>query len=362
MVDQIIISGDNLIVAANGQPIWPATTTPPPNPEPTPTPGGTMKITSESDLKQAFAAAASGARVVIDPSSPTVTVTSTIQVEVTKEGFYLDGQGLQIATKIPNWGHLLEFTNGKPGFRLKNLHVVGSYPNRECGDAFRFINAQAGNENAFYNFSIQNIRIEHVAGNGMYFEGAFEGSIDVIETNDVGKTGLVFSSGSSGGSVVCQITVSNAQLSRCDGWGGEQINGADQVTWLSPVFVNTGMGGIHATDGIHLIVNPKMENGGGTMVVVDSQSWPGAEINSPQLSSDGSWTRSWVTNTGPTKYVVQCPPGAVQVTGVPKLRAYGGPPLEVYAPGSTPTKTEYQAPSPQYAATKPGAEPPEKRG
>ena len=70
MADQITISGDNLVVAANGQPIWPATT-PPPNPEPTPTPGGTMKINNETDLAQAFAAAASGSRVVIDPSSPT---------------------------------------------------------------------------------------------------------------------------------------------------------------------------------------------------------------------------------------------------------------------------------------------------
>ena len=80
-----------------------AATTPPPNPEPAPIPGGTMKINNENDLRAAFVAAASGSRVVVDPSSPTVTVTSTIQVPVTKENFYFDGQGLQIATKIPEW-------------------------------------------------------------------------------------------------------------------------------------------------------------------------------------------------------------------------------------------------------------------
>ena len=318
-----------------------------------------MKINSENDLKQAFAAAASGARVVIDPSSPAVTVTSTIQVEVTKEGFYFDGSGLQIATNIPDWGHLLEFTGGKPGLQLKNIWITGSYPNRQAGDGIRFVNAPSGNETSFHNFILSGIRVEHVAGNGMYFEGSFEADIFGYSCNDIGKSGMVFSNGSSGGSVVCQINVYGAQLSRCDGWGAEQVNGADQVTWHGPVFVNNGMGGIHATDGIHLVINPKMENSGETMVVVDSQAWGGAEIISPGLAGDGSWTRSWVTNTGPTKYVVKCPPGAVLVTGVPKLRAYGGPPLNIYAPGSAPSKTEYEAPSTQYTSVKPGSTPPE---
>ena len=358
MADQLTITGDNLAVAANGQQIWPTTTTPPPNPEPAPTPGGTMKINNEADLRQAFAAAASGSRVVVDPSSPTVTVTSTIEVPVTNENFYFDGSGLQIATQIPNFGHLLEFTNGKPGFRLKNLYVIGSYPNRECGDALRFVNAHEGNENAFYNFSITGIRIEHVSGNGIYMEGGFEGSLDVIEVNDIAKSGVVIGCGPTGGSVVCQLTISNAQMSRCDGWGAEQIQGADQVTWISPKFVNNGMGGLHCTDGLHFVLNPQGENTGETLIVVDSQNWSGAEVVSLQVASNGSWVRNWVNpHTGPTRYGIKCPPGAVTHTGVFKGRGYGGP-VELWAPGSAPSKTAYEAPDAQYAATKPGAEQP----
>jgi len=138
--------------------------------------------------------------------------------------------------------------------------------------------------------------------------------------------------------------------------------------------VNNGMGGIHATDGIHLIVNPKLENSGETIVVVDRQTWPGAEIISPQLSGDGQWVRSWVNpHTGPSRYVVQCPPGAVAVTGVPKFRGYGGPATQpgwmaTYKPGSASTqqKTEVEsegAPQGQraYANSKPGSEEPQKR-
>lgn len=321
------------------------------------------KINNESDLRQAFAAAASGSRVVVDPSSPPVTVTSTIQVPVTKDLFYFDGSGLQIATNIPEWGHLLEFTDGRPGFRLKNLFITGSYPSRQCGDAIRMVNAHSGNETAFYNFSVQNIRIEHISGRGIYMEGGFEGSLDVIEVNDIGKSGIVIGCGPTGGSVVCQLTISNAQMSRCDQWGAEQIQGADQVTWISPKFVNCGMGGLHATDGIHFVLNPQGENTGETLIVVDSQNWSGAEVVSLQVASNGSWTRNWVTpHTGPTRYGIKCPPGAVTHTGVFKGRGYGGP-VDLWAPGSAPTKTEFAAPNAQYTSTKPGMEPPDgKRG
>jgi len=324
----------------------------PPDPEPEPPETGMLTlINNEADLRGALHSAANGARIVVDPASRAITVTSKITVNVTRDLFYFDGSGLQIGTNIPNWDHLFEFTTGKPGFKLKNIYVTGSYPNRQCGDAFRFICAPAGNEDSFYNFFISGIRIEHVAGNGMYFQGVFEGGLDNIETNDIGKTGIVFTNGPTGGGTTTQVTCSNCQLSRCDGWGAEQLGGSDQITWISPVFVCNGMGGIHASDGIHYIVNPRMENAGEIMVVVDRQSWAGAEIASPQLASDGGWVRNWVNpHTGPTRYVVKCPQGAVQVTGVPKLRGYGGQAtqpgwLQVYYPGSQRAGNEEYTPS-----------------
>ena len=145
--------------------------------------------------------------------------------------------------------------------------------------------------------------------------------------------------------MVCQLTISNAQMSRCDGWGAEQIQGADQVTWISPKFVNNGMGGLHCTDGLHFVLNPQGENTGETLIVVDSQNWSGAEVVSLQVASNGSWVRNWVNpHTGPTQYGIKCPPGAVTHTGVFKGRGYGGP-VELWAPGSAPTKTEYEAPN-----------------
>jgi hypothetical protein len=313
----------------------------PPDPLP-PNPEGDMltMIKNEDDLRSAMQAASQGTRIVVDPSSPPVTVTKKIVVPVTKTNFYFDGSGLQVATNIPGWDHLFEFQDGREGFRLKNLFVTGSYPNRECGDAFRFMSSNQGNNESFYNFSIQGLRVEHISGNAYHFMGAFEGSVDMIETNDVGGSGVVFENGPTGGGTTTQITVNNAQLSRCDKWGAEQLASSDQVTWISPKFVCNGMGGIHATNGIHYILNPQMENAGEIMVVVDSQSWAGAEIASPQLASDGAWVRNWVNpHTGPTRYIVKCPAGAVAVTGVPKLRGYGGSAtqqgwLQVYYPGS----------------------------
>jgi len=311
----------------------------PPDPQP-PEDGMLSLIGNESDLRRALESAANGARIVVDPASPPVTVTQKITIDVTKDLFYFDGSGLRVGTNIANYDPCFEFTNGKPGFRLKNLYITGSYPNRQCGDALRFICAPAGNEDSFYNFFVSGIRIEHVAGNGIFCQGVFEGGFDAIETNDIGKSGMVFTNGPSGGGTTTQVMCTNCQLSRCDAWGAEQLGGSDQVTWIAPVFVCNGMGGIHATDGIHLIVNPRLENAGEVMVVVDRQSWPGAEIVSPQLASDGAWTRNWVNpHTGPTRYIVKCPQGAVQVTGVPKLRGYGGSAtqpgwLQVFAPGS----------------------------
>lgn len=293
------------------------------------------RINNEGELRGAFQAAADGARVVIDPTSPPITVSSKIAIAVNQDNFYFDGSGLRIGTAIASYDHLFEFTGGRPGMRLKNLFITGDYPSRRCGDAIRLINAHAGNETAFYNFIFESIRIEHIAGNGWYMEGGFEGSIVGIETNDVGKSGFVIGCGTSGGSTVCQVNIHNAQMSRCDGWGAEQINGADQVTWFSPKFVNNGMGGLHAADGIHLIYNPQGENTGETLIVVDRQNWGGAEVNSIQVASDGAWTRNWVNpHTGPTQYGIKCPAGAVTHTGVFKGRAYGSGPVSLWAPGS----------------------------
>jgi hypothetical protein len=331
----------------------------PPDPTP-PDPGppggnGMSRINNETELRQALQAAAGGSRIVVDPTSPPVTVSQKIVITVSEDNFYFDGSGLRIATAIASYDHLFEFSGGRPGLRLKNLYVTGDYPNRRCGDAIRLINAHAGNETAFYNFSLSGIRIEHVAGNGLYMEGGFEGSIDLLETNDCGKTGFVIGCGTSGGSTVCQVNVHNAQMSRCDGWGAEQINNADQVTWFSPKFVNNGMGGLHATDGIHMIYNPQGENTGETLIVVDKQNWSGAEVNSLQCASDGAWTRNWVTpHTGPTKYGIKCPSGAVTHSGVFKGRAYGGGPVSLWAPGAqTASADAYKAPNAQYDSTKP---------
>ena len=297
------------------------------------------KVSNESELRGAFQAAANGSRVVIDPTSPPITVTSKIIVPVTKPNFYFDGSGLQIATNIANYDHLLEFQDGREGFRLKNLFVTGSYPNRQCGDGFRFISSNQGNNESFYNFSIQNLRVEHISGNGYHFMGAFEGSVDMIETNDVGGTGVIFENGPTGGGTTTQVTVSNAQLSRCDKWGAEQLASSDQVTWISPKFVCNGQGGIHASNGIHCIINPQGENCGQILIVVDQQVWAGGELISPQLASDGAWTRNWVPTTGVSRYILKCPQGAVKVSGVPKLRGYDGQAqtpgwMQVYAPGS----------------------------
>jgi hypothetical protein len=340
--------------AASAEALAALTATPPdpipPDPQP-PENGMLTMINNEGDLRTALQTAANGGRIVVDPASPPITVSAKIVVPVTKPNFYFDGSGLQIGTAIASYDHLLEFQDGQPGFRLKNLFVTGDYPNRRCGDAFRFVSSNQGNNESFYNFSIQNLRVEHVAGNGYVFMGAFEGSVDMIETNDVGKTGVIFENGPTGGGTTTQITVNNAQLSRCDGWGAEQLASSDQVTWLSPKFVCNGMGGIHATNGIHMIWNPQMENAGQIMVVVDKQDWAGAEIASPQLASDGNWTRNWVTpHTGPTQYIVKCPAGAVAVTGVPKLRGYGGQAtqpgwMQVWYPGSQGSQKTDNVPS-----------------
>jgi hypothetical protein len=367
MADHVNVTGDhaavamyddNIVIEVNGQQVWPGEPVPPdPNPEP-PETGMLTLINNETDLRQALTAAKNGARIVVDPASPAITVTQTISLEITQPNFYFDGSGLQIGTNIANFGHLLDFTGGKEGFRLKNLYVTGSYPDRKCGDGIRFVNAPQGNNEAFYNFQIGGIRIEHVSGNGIYMEGSFEGSVNGVEFNDIGKDGMVISGGTSGGSTVCQLNVHNAQCSRCDGWGAQQINGADQVTWYSPKFVNNGMGGLHATDGILLVDSPQGENTGETIVVVDRQAWPGGEVRSLQCASDGAWTRNWVTNTGPTKYGIKCPAGAVQHTGVFKGRAYGSGPVQLWAPGSQAAGLDVEKVNPgaqqtQMASTKP---------
>jgi hypothetical protein len=169
----------------------------------------------------------------------------------------------------------------------------------------------------------------------------------MVEFNECGKDGIVISNGTSGGSTVCQLNIHNAQCSRCDGWGAQQINGADQVTWYSPKFVNNGMGGLHATDGILLVDSPQGENTGETLIVVDRQAWPGGEVRSMQVASDGHWSRSWVQNSGPTKYGIKCPAGAVQHTGVFKPRAYGGGPVSLWYPGAQKAGVEQETSEPQ---------------
>ena len=360
MADTVKISGDNVVVTVNDQQVWPVDQPVPPDPNPEPPETGMLTlIKNEADLRNALIAANNGARIVVDPASSPITVTSTIALEITRPNFYFDGSGLQIGTNIAGFGHCFDFTGGKEGLRFKNIYITGSYPNRQCGDGIRFVNAPQGNNEAFYNFSISGIRVEHISGRGMYLEGAFEGSVDMVEFNDIGKSGLVISNGSSGGSTVCQLNVHNAQCSRCDGWGAEQISGADQVTWYSPKFVNNGMGGLHATDGILLVDSPQGENTGETLIVVDRQPWGGGEVRSMQLASDGAWTRNWVSpHTGPTKYGIKCPAGAVQHTGVFKGRAYGSGPVSLWAPGAQKAGVEQETvgpegPSTQMASAKP---------
>src|SRR5262249_33105910 len=154
--------------------------------------------------------------------------------------FYFDGSGLRVATNIPNWGHLFEFTNGRPGVRPTTLEVWRSYPVPQCGDACGLVLSQAGHVTWICHVYVSDVRIGHAAGKGRDCSGVFEGAFEGIETNDIGKTGMVFTNGPTGGGTTTQVTCSNCQLSRCDGWGAEQLGGSDQITWISPVFVCNG--------------------------------------------------------------------------------------------------------------------------
>jgi len=290
--------------------------------------GGNMAKPRNEDELRTLLQNAAATPVMIDPTTPEITCTDTIDI-IVHDNYRFYGNGLKL--KFPG------VSTSKPGLKfhgaaynvlVHGIKVFGDYPSPSLSDAFQFI---ADELNGFWHMNLDDLRAEHNGGNGFLFSGIFEGQASNCWTNGCMGNGAVFENAA--GNTMTQFNTYNFQMSRVNGWGIVQQNSADQVSHYGPVFVCNGLGGLYAPNGLHLVDNPKGENCGETLITVDNPNWPGGEVRSPQLASDGHWVRPGVSGAKVSRYVVRCPPNAVTVTGVPKLRGYGGP-VDLWAPGS----------------------------
>lgn len=299
-------------------------------------------LITEDDLIQALADAASYP-VSIDPASPVITLTRTM-AQTVRPYYNFQGNGLRVNAAGLGGRPAFTFVGAQAHFvEISGIKVTGGYPAYGVGNCFEFV---APSYNDLWNCSIHGLRAECFDGIAFYFKGIFESQCWDFMTN-AGGHGVVIENGP--GNTVCQMSFSDMQLSRLNGWGAIQRNGADQVAWYGVRCVCNGLGGILAQDaGIHLIDNLQIENSGECAVVVQpGQNWPGGEVRSLQVAGNGSWTRPGVPEAKPTRYGIRCPPGAVSHTGEAKLRGYNGNPIDLWAPGSTAAGVHQQQSSPK---------------
>lgn len=270
--------------------------------------GNLARPANEAELRSLLAAhAAAGGGLSFDGTAPTITVSSTITVNLSDTGdggcgFNFNGLRLASAGGLGT-APLIEFVvTGFPHryLSISGLNVFGAYPNKDGGAGILVRTAGGG---AVVYATFRELAGSWMAGPAIRFQGdVFESSAYALSAKDCGGNGIEFSNA---GGIVSNFMVYGGNFSRCFGFGMALLDGANSVDVLGGSFVNNSLGGISASNGIRSVWGANGENTGQAFLTGSFGGYP-STINGCNLSSNGRLVSG--PNAKPSQYLIMGQP------------------------------------------------------
>ncbi|TXL79499.1 hypothetical protein FHP25_06020 [Vineibacter terrae] len=213
-----------------------------------------MATTTNADFGATLNAAIQGGYVA-HLSGQTYTIDQPIVIHVTSTtqgALGIDGGGATLVSQVTNGAPLIQIVVD-PGVDLRyltlsNFTIAG---NGLEGAGIRIV--ADGNDRWVYNWTIDNVTVQHVGGYGLDVQGSvFEGSVRDSWMIDNAKGGAVFAH-SAGGGQVSALRWFGGGLKDNGGAGLVLDNGARDLTVDGAAFVNNADVGISAAWGISAV-------------------------------------------------------------------------------------------------------------
>ncbi|HKU98032.1 MAG TPA: Ig-like domain-containing protein, partial [Vineibacter sp.] len=226
-----------------------------------------MATTTSTDFGATLNAAVQGGYVA-HLSGQTYTITEPIVIHVTRTtqgALGIDGGGATLVSQVTNGAPLIQIVVD-PGvdFRyltLSNFTIAG---NGREGDGIQIV--ADGNDRWVYNWTIDNVTVQHVGGYGLDVQGSvFEGSVCNSWMIDNAKGGAAFAH-SAGGGQVSALRWFGGGFKDNGGAGLVLDNGARDMTVDGAAFVNNADVGISAAWGISAVSSSTFQDNHGVGV------------------------------------------------------------------------------------------------
>ena len=284
-----------------------------------------------TDLNSILQSAMAGSYVA-QGSGQTFTVSSTIVIHVTSttQGpLGLDLGGGTIVSNITNGSPVIQVVVD-PGVDLRyltfsNLTIQG---NGKEGDGIQIV--AAGNDRWVYNFSVNNVTVNHVGGYGLDVQGSvFEGLVSNSWMTNDGKGGAYFSH--LDGGQVSALHWFGGGFQNNGGAGLMLDNGARDMSVDGAKFVGNAGGGINAEMGITSVSNSDFSDNHGSAIAIQNYG----NFNNNTFESTGAQTvgiSGWLNGNATVVGNTSTWHGAgTDPTTLANLQGYGN----VYATGDT---------------------------
>jgi hypothetical protein len=239
-----------------------------------------------TDLNSILQSAMAGSYVA-QGSGQTFTVSSTIVIHVTSttQGpLGLDLGGGTIVSNITNGSPVIQVVVD-PGVDLRYLtfSYLTIQGNGREGDGIQVV--AAGNDRWVYNFSVNNVTVNHVGGYGLDVQGSvFEGLVSNSWMNNDGKGGAYFSH--LDGGQVSALHWFSGGFQNNGGAGLMLDNGARDMSVDGAKFVGNAGGGINAESGITSVSNSDFQDNHGSAIAIQNYG----NFNNNTFESTGAQT------------------------------------------------------------------------
>jgi len=221
---------------------------------------------NQTDLNSILQAAVAGSYVA-QGSGQSFTVSQTIVINInstTQGPLGLDLGGGTIYSNITNGSPVIKIVVG-PNVDLRyltfaNLNIQG---NGSEGDGIQIV--AAANDRWAYNFTVNNVTVNHVGGYGLDMQGSvFEGMISNSWMTNNGKGGAYFSHLNDG--QVSALRWFGGGFVNNGGAGMTLDNGARDMSVDGAEFIGNAGGGINAMSGITSVANSDFQNNKGAAI------------------------------------------------------------------------------------------------
>jgi hypothetical protein len=261
--------------------------------------GGSLPRPTDQASLQALlrSVAANGGTLMLDPSTPPITVTGTITVPLSPKGndlgmrFFFNGLQLLSANR-DNATPCIKFAGAMWNLTIKDLYVNGGsdgWSTPGCGNGI-VIDGSTGtdtNNQGIWMCRFENLWASRCGGHGIYFKGPiFEGTANGLTGMANLGSGIVFDG------IVRNLASFHVYQSNSRGnklYGVDLQNtatGASGINMVGLSVVNNGLGAVNAPRGIALLLAADIENSGEPAINMPSSSWSSA-VAFCRLSSEG---------------------------------------------------------------------------